>query len=450
LNSRRPLTTLLLVVALVLAALRPMAPVDRLLDGLAVPTRWVVGLSAPLRWIESSRTSAADAEALERRDAEGFAGALLALDLRAAAEPSTPANRLGRRMVPGHVSGRVVGRRDSVWVAFDPRLGTLGVPVGAPVVVGEAYLGRVAALEPERGRARVDLVTGRAFYVGGVHETGGLRMTVGGLHGTSGAPKLAVHNPSERRFRSGLVRVLEPELLSDEVAHLADGYVLGELSEEAEGAWAVEPVVNFKSGLFQVTVLVPVSSPRPPEPDPIATLADGDWLATQAVTAGDSFRGRRTLRLGIGAWQGVEPGAAVVAVTRLIGRVDPLHPAAPMSARVRLLGDPGLELHVMARLDHDASAQVLGRFVGLGVDTDGTPLFEWESPLGLPGQARDSVEATLYTGSGLVGLPDGLYLGRATLPCEPGAHGIRLTDFADGLEHARLWVRARTGVGEAR
>lgn len=426
-----------------------MAAVDRGLDVLAVPTRWVVGLSAPLRWIESSRTSAADAAVAERRAEEGFTGALLAMDLRAAAEPTQPALRLGRRLVPGQVSGRVAGQRDSIWVAFDERLGTVGVPIGAPVVIGEAYLGRVAALDPAESRAQVDLVTGRAFFVGGIHADGQLRMTVGGLHGTSGPAQLAVHNPSERRFRPGIVRVLEPELLSDEVVHLADGYVLGELMEEAEGAWSVQPVVNFKSGLFQVTVLVPTSSPRPPEPDPVATLADGDWLATMPMTAGDSFRGRRALRLGIGAWQGVEPGAAVVAVTRLVGRVDPLHPVAPLSARVRLLGDPGLELHVMARLDHDGSAQVLGRFVGLGVDRDGTPLFEWESPLGLPGQATDTVMATLYSGSGLEGLPDGLYMGRANLPCEPGLHEVRLEAFADGFDHKQLWVRADNGPAPA-
>lgn len=444
-HSNRSLLTLALVVVLVVAALRPMPAVDKLLDTCALPTRWVVGLSAPLRWIESSHTRAADAAAFERRAEEGFAGALLALDLRAAAEPSEPTLRLGRRLVPGHVGGRLAGQHDAMWVEFDERLGTVGIPLGAPVVVGEAFLGRVTALEPERSRARVDLVTGRDFYVGGVHADGQLRLTVGGLHGTRGRARLAVHNPSERRFRPGEVRVREPELLTDISMHLADGYLLGELREESEGAWSVQPVVNFESGLFQVTVLVPESSPRPPELDPVATLGDGDWFASLPMSAGDSFRGRRSLRLGIGAWHGVEPGAAVVAVTRLVGRVDPRAPVAPLSARVRLLGDPGLELHVMARLDHDHSAAVLGRFMGLGLDADGTPLFEWAAPLGIPGQTAETVEATLYSGSGLVGLPDGLYIGRAELPTAPGDHVVRLLDFADGLGHKQLWVRADAG-----
>lgn len=440
-NSRRPLTTLLLMVALVVAALRPMAPVDRALDWLAAPTRWVVSLAAPFRWIESSRMRAADAAVREQLAVEGFAGQDLAYNLRRAAEPSTPALRLGRRFVPGQVSGRLSGQRDSMWVDLDSRLGTLGIPIGAPVVVGEAYLGRVAALDEPQHRVLVDLVTGRSFFVGGVHSDGQLRLTVGGLHGASTPPRLAVHNPSERRFRPGVIRVLEPELLSDAVVHLADGYVLGELALESEGAWSVQPVVNFKNGLFQVTVLVPKDSPRPPDPDPIATLADRQWRATLPATAGDTVHGRRALRIDLGAAQGVAPGAAVIAVTRLVGRVDPGHPVAPFSARVRLIGDPGLELHVMARLDHDESAQVLGRFVCLGMDDQQQPIFEWESPLGLPSQVDETVEATLFSGSGLEGLPDGLYLGRATLPTIDGSHKITLLDWADGFDHRGLWVR---------
>lgn len=385
--------------------------------------------------------NAADAAVRERLAEESYAGQDLAFNLRHAAEPSTPALRLGRRFVPGQVSGRLVGQRDSMWVDLDPRLGTVGIPLGAPVVVGEAYLGRVAGLDEPKHRVLVDLVTGRSFFVGGVHSAGSLRLTVGGLHGASTPPRLAVHNPSERRFSPGVIRVLEPELLSDQVVHLADGYVLGELAEESEGAWSVLPVVNFKSGLFQVTILVPKDSPRPPDPDPIATLADRQWRATLPVTAGDTVHGRRALRIDLGAAQGVGPGAAVIAVTRLVGRVDPGHPVAPFSARVRLLGDPGLELHVMARLDHDESAQVLGRFVGLGMDAQQQPIFEWEAPLGLPSQSEESVEATLFTGSGLQGLPDGLYLGRATLPTTAGHHKVTLRDWADGLDHRGLWVR---------
>lgn len=441
-NSLRSKSLPLLLAALILVSLRPVAMVDRLLDLLLSPSRLVVELAAPLGWIESERFEVKDEALLATRTAEGRAGADLALDLRAAAEPTTPALRLGRRLVPGLVAGRVDGKRDSIWLQLDARLGTEGIPLLAPVVLGDAFVGRVAELAPSLARVRVDLVTGRNFYVGGqLAADRGLRLTVGGLHGTGAPARLAVHNPSERRFRPGQVRVLEPELLTEHVAHLADGYLLGELRKEPEGPWSVDPVVDFKSGLFQLVVLVPEDSSRPAELDPIASLADGGWRATAPLSVGDSLHGRRSLRIDCGALQGLEPGAALVATTRLVGRVDPSHPVAPLSARVRLLGDPGLELHVMARLDADFSARVLGSFVGLGMDSTGAALFKWDPPLRL-GSGEAAIAATLYTGSGLAGLPEGLYLGRAELPTASGSHVLRVVDFADGLDHRALWVRS--------
>lgn len=432
--------------ALVLVSLRPVRPVEQALDVIFAPTRWIAELAAPLRWVESARFAREDEALAKMRGEEGRAGADLALDLRSAAEPTEPALRLGRRLVPGLVSGRVKGKRDSIWLQLDPRNGTIGIPLSAPVVLGEAFVGRVAQLDPDKSRCRVDLVTGRDFFVGAVHEGDpGLRMTLGGLHGNDGEARLAVHNPSERRFRTGRVRVLEPQLLSRAVSHLADGYLLGRLREESEGPWSVEPVVNFKSGLFQLVVLVPSDTERSQELDPIATLADGGWRATGPLSAGDGLHGRRTLWIKGGSLAGIEPGAALVATTRFVGRVDPAHSVPPLSARVRLLGDAGLELHVMARLDEDFSARVLGRFVGLGMGPSGAPEFEWESPLGLGPefQTGERVMATLYTGSGLEGLPEGLYLGRAELPTNDGKHTVQLTSWADGLAHKDLWVRTK-------
>lgn len=448
-KSLRSNSAPLAFVALILLSLHPVEQVERALDALFLPTRWIAELAAPLRWIESGRFEREDAALADRRAVEGRAGADLALDLRRAAEPTEPALRLGRRLVPGLVLGRVSHKRDSVWLQLDPRIGTVGIPLGAPVVMGEAFVGRVAELDPGESRCRVDLVTGRDFFVGAVHEDDpGLRMTLGGLHETEGPARLAVHAPSERRFRPGRVRVLEPELLSRAVSHLADGYLLGRLHEQTEGAWSVEPVVDFKSGLFQLAILVPKDAERPPELDPVTTLADGGWRPTGPLSAGDGLHGRRTLWIKGGSLAGVRPGAALVATTRLVGRVDPGHPVPPLSARVRLLGDAGLELHVMARLDRDGSARVLGRFVGLGMGPSGAPLFEWESPLGLQLDGAESVAATLYSGSGLEGLPDGLYIGRAELPCAAGRHTVELGAFADGLAHRALWVRTKPALGE--
>lgn len=438
----------ILMAVLVLLSLRPVGPAEAALEVVFGPTRVLAELAAPLRWARSSTFRANDAELAERLELEGDAGAALVFDLRAAAEPDSPGLRMGRRLVPAEVFDDRKG--DYLWAVLDPRTGLAGVRVGLPAVSGEAFIGRVAELDPENNRVRVELVTGRSFFVGGVLEeptvgVGGtrelLRMTVGGLDTSDKQTRLAVHNPSERSPRPGMVRVLEPDLDDDPASHLADGYLLGELVAPETGPWSVEPVVDFKNGLFHLSLLLPADTERPRDPAPLSTLRDGGWLATRPLSVGDPSAGRRGLVISSGSLAGIEPGAALIATTRFVGRVEPGRTVPPLEARVRLLGEPGLELNVMARLDADGSARILGGFTGLGM-RDGTPVFEWDSVLGLEGlELVSEVTATLYTGSGRTGVPGGLYLGRASLPVADGHHVVALADWSDGLEHDALWVR---------
>ena len=452
----------ILMAILVLASLRPVAAIDRALDLVLAPTRLAAELSLPLRWLRRSAWKGADEALAARREVEGDAGADLVLDLRAAAEPADPDLRLRGRLVPVEV---IVRQGDEVWVAVDPRTDLTGLRPGLPAVVGEVFLGRVAELDADHNRARVELVTGSSFFVGGILEedeaTGRspLRMTVGGLDPTSDGARLAVHNPSDRTPRPGQVRVLEPAFAGDVDAQLAEGFLLGELVTpgDADGPWSVRPPVGFESGLSHLSLVLPRGTERPRDPEPRSALRDGAWIATRPLSVGDPSPGRRGLVLSTGTLHGVEPGAAVLATTRLVGRVLPDRPVAPLSARVQLLGEPGLELNAMARLDVDGSARILGGFHGLGM-VDGRPAFEWRSTVGLgqvPGVAPGTeVAATLYTGAGLEGVPAGLLLGRAHLMVtertdEVGelVQTVVLESWTDGLDHRALWVRRGRGDG---
>ncbi len=166
-KSLRSSSLPILMAILVLASLRPVAPVEAALDLALVPSRLLAELALPLRWLRRGTWTAGDEVLAAQRKAEGDAGADLVLDLRAAAEPTDPDLRLGRRLVPAEVFDR---HGDSAWVELDPRVGLVGLRPGLPVVVGEAFVGRVAELDEVGGWARIELATGRSFFVGAVLE----------------------------------------------------------------------------------------------------------------------------------------------------------------------------------------------------------------------------------------------------------------------------------------
>jgi len=473
--------TLLVWAALVVLALRPVAAVDTLLAGILAPLRLLSELCVPLGWMRSPQINAAESR-IETEAEEGFAARreLFAAMVRGA-QPS-PELAHGRRLISGAVLGRAPGNLDRLIVQTPP---AAGVEEGQPVVVGDVFVGRVAAGGADaEGLASVDLVTGSRFHVGAVRPADGLlheavEMTVGGLSSVGGQSSqiargghrevwLALHNPSERRLASGAVRVRELSFAfgreslgpGARFGALADGFHLGRLVL-VEGQWRVEPALDYRDGLFQVTVLAPERAGAAPA-RPREVLTDGRWLATRALTHGDPSPWRSGLVIASGSLAGVRRGAAVVAGARILGRIAHV---GLFEAHVQLLDDPGLELVTVARLEGLEGPAVLGRLVSVGSagpphrdldSAEGAVLFEWQPSPALFAAAAGATRlgARIYTGAGERGLPPGLLVGDAILSLGGGSGGARVVRVEPGApapDLSTLWVRlegpARGGAG---
>ena len=77
---------------------------------------------------------------------------------------------------------------------------------------------------------------------------------------------------------------------------------------------------------------------------------------------------RAGLKVGGGTWDGLQPGAAVVFGAHLIGRVKR---ASLASADVALLGDPGLHVPALARIEGREEALVLGSLAAVSSGASG-------------------------------------------------------------------------------
>jgi hypothetical protein len=472
-----PITTAAILLAVLIAlSIRPIGTADRALNIAFSPSRLVATLTAPLAWIRSSHHAEVNAALQATQEEDESKGLAILDELMIEAMPFQSALRRGRSFVPGQVSFRDKGSKDSLYLAVDD---VTGIEIGYPVVHGDAYVGRVGKVEPRKSRLRVDLVTGSDFFVGatvvdfdqmkarnGVGQST-LDLIVGGLDRNLGGPGyLAVHNPSVREFRSGLVVVKEPDLFADASTYLADGYLLGSLTRLLgdEGPWSVEPLRNFDSGLFHLVVVLPEATVRKASIAAPTALRDGNWQQVKLLSRGEPEAGRSGIVIGAGSLHGVSPGAAVIASARLLGRVDTRRAGGPLTARVHLLDEPGLRVHAVAQIDegeHRGEVHVLGELISLGPIPGAEPgiAFQWDASIRLDGrlnvvpdetkdETKDETEdkstwlaATLYTGTGLVGLPGGLYLGRARLPLSVATHRIVLTDSTQGQEPSRLFVR---------
>jgi hypothetical protein len=316
----------------------------------------------------------------------------------------------------------------------------------------------------------VALVTGSSFRIGArveaVADGAGARAAggddgrvVGGLAprvpGTN-ALLLAAHKPSNQRLGAGRVVVHDRDaLVEEDLARLADGYALGELGEHdvaGTRVLAVRPGLDYRDGLTQLFVLGPLEAGA-------AGLAGGerelaldhdpfderDWLwADVSFPGGPSFW-REGRKLDVGRARGVQDGAAVIFGARLVGRVLRAHVAA---ADVALLGDRGLVLSGLARLAGDRDPMPLGRLTVLGRTPAGGVRLAWDALVPFDGDAP--ARAEIFTGSGMAGLPRGLYVGAAVLPTGPGPHVIELEQVPPLGDLARVQVRrprARHEVG---
>jgi hypothetical protein len=216
----------------------------------------------------------------------------------------------------------------------------------------------------------------------------------------------------------------------------------------------VRPGLDYEGGLFQVVVLVPPASGASQElllaKDPFDAR---DWIGAACAPARDPspWRDGRVLKAGRGA--GVRAGAAVRAGARIVGRVLAVH---ALTSDVGLLGDPGLELSALATVEGRSAPFALGRLVSLGRGRGGAPRFLWQALVPLTvetGEPGEPARARLFTGSGMAGVPRGLYLGDARLPRGPGPHVIELRapdGAAPGALPGRLEVRRERAGGAPR
>jgi cell shape-determining protein MreC len=444
---------LLLCCAAAWLSLRPARALAGFFDSAFAPLRACVDLASPVL-LASGGGLRADAGTARRTLIEGVKSTDVRRALARLAEPLDERLRAGRHLVPAEVLQRASGARDVLTVRVPGE--AIGIEPGDPVVCGDAYVGRVGAIENfEQGRLSVELVTdphhGASAVVLGSDGMPLARIVVGGLHVRTDA----------RAARRLAVATSAPPLYERDP--LADGFRLGRLRAEEDGAWSVEPDLDYESGLSQVCVLLPARGPREEEGVPEHALSDGRWISSRALSLGDPAGVRSGFLIAAGSSDGVEPGAVVWSRGALVGRVDTV---SRWCARVRRLDDPGCSILAVASLDGRVDPIVLGRLVSAGRTANGGVRLRWLRPrvLAVDGiaadaggagsraaDAREHCEADLYTGSGELGLPSGLVLGRALVPMRGGDEIVVLprAEFGLDIDPAEVWVR-QSAAGEVR
>lgn len=451
-----------LVLGLAALALEPSPRIERALDACLLPTRALAELAAPLEWLASPEVRAAEADlARDAATARARAEALF-LDEQDAALPTRAELALGRRFVHGEVVRRGEGDLDSIVV----RLASLdGIEAGMPVVAGDHYVGRVTrALDEAAREVAVALVTGKSFFVGAeVVDPGDdsvsrapVELTAGGLAprvgGDEGSLELAVHNPSRKPSSGGLVVVREPRFPAperglahtgaDRFAELADGFRLGLLERVALDGGAhvfrIRPGLDYQSGLFQVLVVAPADGGPSERRLALDTFEPEAWVPLSALPGGEIDARRRGRRFTLPFGAPLARGAAIAWAGHFLGRVERCD---AVGVDARWLGDPGLVLAALARVEGEARPFALGELVSLGEqDEDGAIRLRWNARVALGGEGGPA-RAELFTGSGVEGVPRGLYLGTAELPRGSGRHFITLHPAPNALrvEHGLGW-----------
>lgn len=484
--SRTRTIGLVITVASGALALRPVAPLERVLDLALLPGRVLASLAVPFGALAAREGPEAASRRALRDEADLEAHRALEARVRRAAWPDDGFLRPHIGAVQAEVIGHAADELDVLRLAVsEPER----VQVGQPVVAGDAFVGlvsRIPGREPpppaprglfERLARRlglgarvaehaanivfVELVTAREARIGAridLSEDGEpCRLVVGGLAPLPGAPFLAVHNP-ERSTARGIVRVHEPGSLSNVASVLADSFRIGELRTQPapiEGAdftrdlLGVRPFLDYEAGLHQVLVLTS-DGVQVLEPGRSRTvLSDGNWLPARFFLRCEPSPWREGRKLDRGRRHGIEAGAAVVSGARLVGRVAR---AGLVISDVVLPGDVGFTFSALAELGGDAEAPplVLGRLVSLGREPGGAVRFAWRPQRSLGGDdAADGplVEVTLWTGSGEPGVPRGLLVGTALLPLGPGPHLV-LVEQCEGARDPRGLAVRTAAVSE--
>jgi hypothetical protein len=454
--SRSRTLYLIVLLALAVFSFRSDAWVENVVDGLFAPGRFLGVLAAPVRWLSAGDVRAAQAESEAGARTEMEASRRMLAAERLAARPTQRGLVVDRGFVLAEVVEHLEKQKDVVQIVYNA---SAHIAPGMPVVCGDVYVGRVKALDAEHpGRALVSLVTGSTFRVGARVETEGgdekpraTDLVVGGLVAkrVSGGEgwKLAAQFPSDRSIDAGLVRVFEPDALEAEpYRKLANGYLLGDLVPiVAQGLKqiAIEARLEYEGGLSEVAILCP-------DPRVESDLAvrdpfdDASWIETHVVVDGNPSPWRAGAELAAGSSQGVTERAALSVGPRLVGRATNVR---SWSSDAILLGDPGFQVNVIARVDGEEKPLALGRLTSLGFDRGADALLlraGAKLPRPKPGDAGPR-SATLFTGAGDVGIPAGLWIGTAELPADPRVHVLRVQapQAKSGLSAVGVWRAAQ-------
>ena len=447
------------------ASLRSEPLVDRMFDWVSSPSRLLSEIARPLDVLRVRQSHAAESSLFEKGVlAREWSDQALAREQQWVL-PRRADLVAARRFVHAEVVRSGSGDLDTI----DVRLATTaGVVPGLPVVIGEHYVGRIAALDPDRpGMASVALITGRDFRVGAEvipdHRERGevpCRLVAGGLSsegadgpaGSSADIALAVRTPSRRRIASGEVRVREPVLDGDakgnRTRQLAEGFLLGDLEcpnpDAPQPILRILPGLDYESGLHQVLVVTPPHDGPAVVPMHLDTFEGRRWRAVRSLGPAQAEYAREGITLAIGALQGAQRGQAVSYGAHFVGRLERVQGA---SSAVRTLGDPGLALHVLARLEGENEPRAIGQLVCLGRDPVTREVrMRWIARVALdPLGTQPPRRAQLYTGSGQPGVPRGLLIGETELPGTRGEHELRVRQAPEVRELRQLWLWSPDG-----
>jgi hypothetical protein len=440
-------TVVVIWLALAALALRPIEGVDRAARLVFEPARVLARVAAPFTWGSSAQASS-----------DGEARARVRELLLAEQEDARPAERsllAGRGLVHAQVIDRKEEQADLVVVRFPLEA---SIEPGMPVVCGDAYVGSVVevgrapprkanALAP--GEARVRLVTAKDARVGA--RAGAVELVAGGLaragHSRARPRLLSVRALQREPGPERDVFIHEDAAAGGEWSTLAEGYRLGTLVVQPVGTrttWAIEPLLDYRSGFSQVFVLCP------PERAPAGALLAQDpfdaraWQPVRAALDGALSAWRETRRLFSGTRAGLCEGGAVARGTEFVGRIAR---ADFLSSDVECLGDPGFRLLALASVPDRRAPLHLGRVLSLGCDTSrGIVYLAWEESAELARELAGLPRpAQLYTSSGERGIPPGLHLGAAELPAGAGPHVLVLRRSAAGTWGTQLeaWIGER-------
>lgn len=402
-------------------ALRPIAPVETLSTWLSVPMRMVTALAAPLGWGRSAH--AAELEGALRQALEQAATQLLERE-QASVLPLDKALMEGRGLVHAEIVDRSAAGEDRLIIRTRSNA---KIAVGMPVAVGDAYVGRViqvagasgqAALLP--GEARIELLTHEEARVSAF--AGECECVVGGLcEGESkggAARRLAIHAIQGTPIPGDVLRVREALGPLTGLASLANGYRLGSLVPQPMGprmGWAVSPALDFRGGLGQLLILTTASSDALDHTRKEGALDPTSWVAARLALRGSPSFWRETRRVHAGQRHGLLAGAAVAVGNRYLGRLAQVE---YLSSQLALLGDPGSQVLVLADFGPELAPLHLGLMRARTMDRESAALeLEWRASAEALRQiaARGVTRVRLFTGSGDRGVPPGLWIGSTEL-----------------------------------